>query len=98
MELLETVSLFLRRNHSVLHCPADDLIGDGRTVLSAGFCDDHIYHCEKAPIWRSGIRMAFAGLHYSLCQRHPVFLCRNTGTVSGKGIYGGKETPDLCAS
>lgn len=55
--------------------------------------DDHIYHRAEADLRRSGVRLAFSGVHHPDDQRRTVFLYGYSGAVSGKGIHGSKRRP-----
>ena len=55
----------------------------------------HIYHRAEADLRRSGVRLAFSGVHHPDDQRRTVFLYGYSGAVSGKGIHGSKTPSDL---
>ena len=74
---------------------ASDRFLCGCAVLYHRFFDDHIYHRAEADLRRSGVRLAFSGVHHPDDQRRTVFLYGYSGAVSGKGIHGSKTPSDL---
>ena len=90
MELLETVSVFSGRDYGFLHDAVDVGVRGRRALLPVGFCDDRVHRCAEVDFWRSGVRLAFAGVYYSHDQRRAVFLYGDSGTIFGKDLYGGE--------
>lgn len=93
VELLEAAHLFAGWHNGIFHGPADDFRIGGSIFLSVGLCYDYFYYCAEADFRRSCVRLAIPGVHYAVSKRCSVLLHRDSGTVSGEGIYGGQKAP-----
>ena len=95
MELLEASGIFPGRHYRIFHSAVIDRFLCGSAVLCHCFSDDRVYHRAQTDLRRSGIRLAFSGVHHFDDQRRAVFLYGDSGTVSGKSVHGSKTPSDL---
>ena len=95
MELLEAFDVFLRRDRGFFHSAALDFLSDGCVVVYGSFYNDHFYDRAQDHFRRPGFGLAVSCMYHSFDQRHPVFLYRHSGAVSGQNLYGGQASSDL---
>lgn len=91
----EAVPVFFGRDYGIFGCAPFPCIGNGGSVLYAVVSDDFGNCCENCYLGRSGVGMAFVGMHYLSGKWNSVILYRDCRAVSIKNISGNKAQADF---